>query len=48
MSAGGWVPLAEQGGGAGNGRHDHNLYGKLLLKVEADTVSASVVVVRVC
>lgn len=37
---------------AGNGRHDHNRYGKLLLKVEADTVSASVVaavvVVRVC
>lgn len=47
--AGGLPPL----GGAvrfatGNGRHDHNLYGKLLQKVAATAVLPVVVVVFLC
>lgn len=36
----GWL-----GCGTGNGRHDHNLYGKLLLKVVVAIVAVAVVLV---
>lgn len=44
MSAGGWDGCSSQGSGvqgAGSGRHDHNLYGKLLWKAVADTAALS-------